>query len=232
MKILYVEDERPIAEAVQQVLRDNKYNVDLAFDGEYGLDCALSGIYDLIILDVMLPGRDGIGVLKALRENGVKVPVLLLTARGQVEDKVKGLDSGADDYLAKPFDTDELLARLRALGRRQAEMRAGGLLRYEDITLNPHTHIVSCARGELALTPKEAQILEILMREKGKSVSKDALITKIWGFDSEAEDNHVEIHISNLRKKLGRIASSVTIYAVRGEGYTLRSTQGDGRHVC
>lgn len=231
MKILYVEDEKPIAEAVEQVLKANKYNVDLAFDGEYGLDCGLSGIYDMIVLDIMLPKMDGIRVLKALRKNGVKTPVLLLTAKGQIEDKVSGLDSGADDYLAKPFHTDELLARLRALWRRQAEYVQEGLLRYDDIVLNPYTHIVSCMQRELQLTPKEAQILELLIREKGTSVSKNAMITKIWGYNSAAEDNHVEIHISNLRKKLGKIKPKLTVHTIRGEGYMLRSTESVSRHV-
>lgn len=231
MKILYVEDEILIAEAIEQVLKDNKYNVDLAFDGEYGLDCGLSGIYDIIILDVMLPKMDGIKVLKELRKNNIKVPILLLTAKGQIEDKIKGLDSGADDYLAKPFHTDELLARLRALGRRQAELIQDGLLRYNDIALNPYTHIISCADYELQLTPKEAQILELLIREKDTSVSKDAIITKIWGYDSEAEDNHVEIHISNLRKKLIKLESDTSINTIRGEGYILRSIKDDKRYV-
>ena len=222
MKILYVEDEKAIAEAVEQVLKDNKYNVDLAFDGEYGLDCGLSNIYDIIILDIMLPKMDGIKVLKELRRSNIKTPILLLTARGQIEDKVQGLDSGADDYLAKPFHMDELLARLRALGRRQAELANDGLMRHGDIALNPYTHIVSCTDRELQLTPKEAQILELLIRNNGISVSKDAIITKIWGFDSEAEDNHVEIHISNLRKKLGQLQSGTLINTIRGEGYILQ----------
>ena len=222
MKILYVEDEKAIAEAVEQVLKDNKYNVDLAFDGEYGLDCGLSNIYDIIILDIMLPKMDGIKVLKELRRSNIKTPILLLTARGQIEDKVQGLDSGADDYLAKPFHMDELLARLRALGRRQAELASDGLMRHGDIALNPYTHIVSCTDQELQLTPKEAQILELLIRNNGISVSKDTIITKIWGFDSEAEDNHVEIHISNLRKKLGQLQSGTLINTIRGEGYILQ----------
>ena len=223
MKILYVEDEKAIAEAVEQVLKDNKYNVDLAFDGEYGLDCGLSNIYDIIILDIMLPKMDGIKVLKELRRSNIKTPILLLTARGQIEDKVQGLDSGADDYLAKPFHMDELLARLRALGRKQAELVSDGLMRHGDIALNPYTHIVSCTDQELQMTPKEAQILELLIRNNGISVSKDTIITKIWGFDSEAEDNHVEIHISNLRKKLGQLQSGTLINTIRGEGYMLKT---------
>lgn len=222
MKVLYVEDERRIAEAIEQILIANKYSVDLAFDGEYGLDCGLSGIYDIIILDIMLPKMDGLTVLRELRKNNIKAPILLLTAKSEIEDKVKGLDSGSDDYLAKPFNTDELLARLRALGRRQAELLPNGLLRHGGVALNPYTHIIAYEGNELQLTPKEAQILELLMREKGTSVSKDAIITKIWGFDSEADDNHVEIHISNLRKKLGRLNSNVIISAIRGEGYILK----------
>lgn len=228
MKILYVEDEKAIAEAVEQVLKENKYNVDLAFDGEYGLDCGLSNIYDIIILDISLPKMDGIKVLKELRKNNIKTPVLFLTAKGQITDKVQGLDSGADDYLAKPFNFDELLARLRALGRRQAELIQDGLLNVGDIVLNPYTHVVSCEYIDVQLTPKEAEILELLIRAKGMSVSKESIIVKLWGFDSEAENSHVEIHVSNLRKKMNQINSKTLINTIRGEGYILKSIK-DGK---
>ena len=221
MKILYVEDEKPIAEAIGQILKGNHYQVDIAFDGEYGLDCALSGIYDMIILDIMLPKMNGLNVLKELRNNHIKAPVLLLTAKGQLENKVEGLDSGADDYLPKPFHTDELLARLRALGRRQAEFVQDEVLRFDEIELNSSTHILSHGKNQLQLTPKEVQILEFLIQRKGTSVSKESIITKIWGYDSEAEDNHVEIHISNLRKKLSKLNARVVIHTIRGEGYRL-----------
>lgn len=223
MKILMVEDEKYIAEAVEQVLKKNHYSVDLAFDGEYGLYCGLSGIYDIIILDIMLPKMDGIDVLKQLREEDIETPVLLLTAKGQTADKVKGLDSGADDYLAKPFDTDELLARLRALGRRKSELSIEGILKFADIELNPHTLILSSDNKESKLTLKESGLLEILILRKNMITSKEMIIEKLWGYDSDAVDNHVENHISLLRKKLCGISSKTLISTVRGAGYILKA---------
>lgn len=223
MKILMVEDEKYIAEAVEQVLKKNHYSVDLAFDGEYGLYCGLSGIYDIIILDIMLPKMNGIDVLKQLREEDIVTPVLLLTAKGQTADKVKGLDSGADDYLAKPFDTDELLARLRALGRRKRELSIEGILKIGDIELNPHTLMLSSDNKESKLTLKESGLLEILILRKNMITSKEMIIEKLWGYDSDAGDNHVENHISLLRKKLCSISSKISISTVRGAGYILRA---------
>jgi len=227
MKILMVEDEKYIAEAVEQVLKKNHYFVDLAFDGEYGLYCGLSDIYDIIILDIMLPKMNGIDVLKQLREENIETPVLLLTAKGQTADKIKGLDSGADDYLAKPFDTDELLARLRALGRRKSELSIEGILKLDDIELNPHTLILSSDNKESKLTLKEAGLLELLIRRKNMITSKEMIIEKLWGYDSDAEDNHVENHISLLRKKLCSISSAVSICTVRGAGYMLKGEKKD-----
>ena len=221
MKILIVEDEIMIAEAVAQVLRKNNYSADIAADGEDGLDCALSGIYDAVILDIMLPKRDGLSVLKLLRESKIPVPVILLTAKSQTEDKVQGLDFGADDYLEKPFQMEELLARLRALSRRKGELAYDGILQYGDITLNPHQLLLSSKDKETKLTPKEAQALELLIANKYITVSKDTMIEKLWGYESDAEDNHVEIHISLLRKKLKQINSTLTIKAIRGLGYIL-----------
>ena len=223
MRVLFVEDEKYIAEAVEQVLKKNNFSVDLAFDGEYGLDCALSGIYDIIILDIMLPKMDGMQILKEIRAQGVKTPVLLLTARGQVEDKVQGLDYGADDYLAKPFHKDELLARLRALSRRGAELIPDGVLRYGKIELNPGTLVVVSGSASVNLTLKEAQILELLIRNHGLTLSKDTIIEKVWGYDSDADDRHVETHISLLRKKLTGLTKEVAIRTIRGAGYTLCS---------
>ena len=222
MRILYVEDEKHIAEAVAQVLKKNNYTADLAHDGEYGLDCALSGIYDIIILDVMLPKMSGLEILKEIRREGITAPVILLTARGETGDKVIGLDSGADDYLAKPFDHEELLARLRALSRRKGELAHDGLLSFGDVTLNPNTLDVTCGAKAYRLTLKESQILELLMTNRGAAVSKNSIIEKLWGFDSEAEDNHVEVYMSFLRKKLQSSDSSVVIKTVRGLGYILK----------
>ncbi len=221
MRILMIEDERFMAEAVESVLKRNNYTVDLAFDGEYGLDAALSGIYDIVILDINLPRRDGLSVLKEMRVAGLSVPVILLTARGETEDKVKGLDLGADDYLAKPFKTDELLARLRALSRRKADFMPHSLLIFGDIELNPHTLMLQTDQTHYKLTLKESQLLELLMNMRGLVVSKNTIIEKLWGYETEAEDNHVEVYVSFLRKKLAAMNSKTTIQTVRGVGYTL-----------
>ncbi len=220
-----VEDEKYMAEAIEQVLKKNNYSVDLAFDGEYGLDCGISGIYDIIILDIMLPKMDGISVLKELRKNGIQTPVILLTAKGETEDKVRGLDSGADDYLAKPFHTEELMARLRALGRRKDELIKDNILQYADIELNLLTLNLNCGRKEFKLTLKECQLLELLIKRKDIIISKDSIIEKLWGYEAYAEDNNVEVYISFLRKKLSNIKSQVSIQTVRGAGYVLKITK-------
>lgn len=225
MRVLMVEDEKYMAEAIEQVLKKNNYSVDLAFDGEYGLDCGLSGIYDIIILDIMLPKIDGIGVLKELRKNGIEIPVILLTAKGETDDKVIGLDSGADDYLAKPFKTEELMARLRALSRRKNELIKDNILQYADIELNPLTLNLNCGSKEFKLTLKECQLLELLIKRKDIIISKDSIIEKLWGYETCAEDNNVEVYISFLRKKLNRIKSQVIIQTVRGAGYVLNTTK-------
>jgi len=222
VRVLLVEDEKYTARAVAETLKKNNYTTDLAFDGEYGLDCARSGIYDFIILDIMLPKKDGLSVLREIRSEGIETPVILLTARGQVEDKVKGLDLGADDYLPKPFHTDELLARLRALNRRKAaDYSNNGELVFGDATLSPNTLTLSCGERKTLLKLKEAQILETLIANKKQILSKDAIIEKVWGYDADAEDNHVETHISRLRKALTGIGSGVEIRTVRGAGYML-----------
>ncbi|GBF75246.1 DNA-binding response regulator [Paenibacillus sp. 598K] len=226
MKILMVEDEKYIAEAIAQVLKQNYYAVDLAYDGEYGLDCALSNMYDIIILDIMLPKKDGLTVLKEMRQNGIKTPTILLTAKGHIEDKVHGLDCGADDYIPKPFHTDELLARLRALGRRPLELNNEGILTFGDIQLNPHTLLLTCRTCDATLTIKEAQLMELLIRRKNTPVSKEHIIEKLWGYDSDAEDNRVEIHVSLLRKKIGQVQSGVSLRTIRGVGYLLQDGKG------
>lgn len=222
MRILLVEDEKYMAQAVEQVLKKNNYTVDLAYDGEYGLDCALSGIYDIIILDIMLPKIDGFDILKNLREERITVPVILLTAKGETSDKVKGLDLGADDYLSKPFRTDELLARLRALGRRKESLNFTNFLTYNDIELNPNTLELFCGKNKFKLTLKESQVLELLISMKEMFVTKSNIIEKIWGFDGEAEDSHVEVYISFLRKKLKALKSNTSIKTSRGLGYSLQ----------
>lgn len=221
MRVLIIEDEAYIARAVAEVLKKNNYLADLAFDGEEGLDYALSDIYDIIILDIMLPKRDGLSILKEVRNQGIETPIILLTARGQLEDKVKGLNLGADDYLAKPFHTDELLARLLALSRRKPKLEVDGTFSVYDLTLAPNTLALTCNGNSILLTLKEAQLLELLIRNKNQVVSKDTFIEKVWGYDTNAEDNHVETHISLLRKKLAKTSSAAVIRTIRGLGYTL-----------
>jgi DNA-binding response OmpR family regulator len=222
-----IEDEKYIVRAVAEVLKKSHYTVDPAYDGEYGLECAMAEIYDAVILDIMLPKRDGLSVLREMRKQGIVTPVLLLTARGEVEDRVQGLNLGADDYLAKPFHTDELLARLRAICRRKGREDYDGLISFADVKLSPHTLMLIYDGGEVKLTLKETQILEIFMNNVNRIVTKDAIIEKVWGYDADVEDNHVESHISLLRKKMSGAGVAARIRTIRGAGYTLISG-GDG----
>ncbi|MGN1115501.1 MAG: response regulator transcription factor [Candidatus Ornithomonoglobus sp.] len=221
MRILVVEDEIRLCEALVQLLKKQNYTVDSDNDGEAGLDDALSGIYDVIILDIMLPKLEGLSVLREIRRQNINVPVILLTAKGEIPDKVKGLDSGADDYLTKPFNTEELLARVRALGRRRGEIVEADALVCDDITLDTQTLKLTCGVSEITLTRKESELLEYLILHKDIISSKEQIIEKLWGFNSEAEANHVEVYVSFLRKKLRRVHSVVQIKAVRGIGYKL-----------
>lgn len=221
MRILLVEDEVYLSEALTQILRKNNYTVDVASEGDAGLDNALSNIYDLIILDIMLPKMDGISILKNIRKKGISTPVILLTAKGEISDKVIGLDSGADDYLPKPFSTEELLARIRALSRRKGEVLTDNSLRYGDIELNLSTLKLSKESKEVKLILKESELLELLISRKNIATSKELIIEKLWGFDSEAEHNHVEVYVSFLRKKLVFLNSKISINTVRGVGYIL-----------
>ena len=230
MRILYVEDNKRLAKAVAQVLKKNNYSTDLCLDGEAGLYAALTGLYDIIILDIMLPKRDGINVLQELRQKGIETPVILLTAKGDLEDKVKGLDSGADDYLPKPFEAEELLARLRALGRRKGLLLSDDLLHFGDIELNPHTLTLFGKESSFRLTLKESQLLELLILNKNTLTSSNQIIEKLWGYETEVEDSHVRVHMAFLRKKLSLLSSEVKIQTVREVGYMLTNKKG-GNHV-
>ena len=220
MKILLVDDERQLTDALSVLLKQNNYSVDCAYDGEEGLDLALSDIYDVIVLDIMMPKLNGIEVLKRLRQNNVSSPVLMLSAKSELDDKILGLNLGADDYMTKPFSTKELLARIKALLRRKSVF-TGDSLTFGDITLDRDTIKLICGAHSITLGKKEFQILEMLMLNKGKSVDKEKLIEKIWGYDSEAEYNNIEVYISFIRKKLAAIGSVSEIKAIRGLGYTL-----------
>lgn len=221
MRILLIEDEVHLAEAVAQILKKNHYTVDMVHDGESGLDYALSGIYDLILLDIMLPKLNGYEVLTELREEKILTPVLMLTAKSEISDRVKGLDRGADDYLPKPFATEELLARMRALLRRRGELHLTNDLSYGDISLSTSSLVLTCGAMEIKLTLRESELMEYLITRKGLIASKEMIIEKLWGFDSEAEHNNVEVYISFLRKKLSYLKSNVTIVTTRGVGYAL-----------
>lgn len=221
MRILIVEDEKHLAEAVAQILKRQNYTVDVVHNGEDGLDYGLSGIYDLIVLDIMLPKMNGIDILKNLRKEGIITPVILLTAKGDISDRVIGLDSGADDYLPKPFATEELLARIRALSRRKADIQMEDNLSFGDVKLNPSTLMLSREEQQIKLTLRESELMEYLMIRKGLITSKELIIEKLWGYDSEAEHNNVEVYISFLRKKLQFLKSNVVVTTTRGVGYSL-----------
>jgi DNA-binding response OmpR family regulator len=221
MRLLLIEDEIHLAEAISQILKKNNYTVDMVHDGEAGYDYGMSQIYDMILLDIMLPKMNGIEVLKALRKAGVTIPILMLTAKGEIGDRVTGLDSGADDYLPKPFATEELLARIRALLRRKGDIQTSIEMAIGDITLNPSTLILAKDSQAIKLTLKESELLEYLILRKGLIASKELIIDKLWGYDSEAEHNNVEVYISFLRKKLSFLKSNVSITTTRGVGYAL-----------
>ena len=225
MKILVVEDELRLAEALSQIMQEQKYQVDVANDGNDGLNYALYGDYDVIVLDVMLPGKDGFEVVRALRAAKVQTPVIMLTARDDVRDKIRGLDKGADDYMTKPFVPEELLARIRALSRRQGEVLLEEIS-MEDLTLSLSTNDLLCGAKSIHLAFKEFEIMKILLSNQKTIVSKEMLISKVWGDDSDAEDNNVEAYISFLRKKLSFLGSRVQISTIRKVGYRLESGNG------
>lgn len=220
MKLLVVEDEVALAEALSEILKRNKYVVDTVYDGEDGLAYGLTDIYDCIILDIMLPKMNGIDVLKTLRKRHISTPVLLLTAKSDTEDKINGLDSGADDYLTKPFVTGELLARVRSLTRRKGEVVTDEFT-FGDIALNKSTFSLSREGQFVKLSLKEYQIMELLIANPKQLIPKERFIEKIWGYESDVEYNNVEVYISFLRKKLGAVGSAVTIKTARGIGYYL-----------
>lgn len=226
MQVLIVEDDIRLAQALGQILEENHYQVDLVHDGNQGLAYAESGSYDVIISDVMLPRKSGLEVVAELRRANVATPVLMLTARTTVQDKITGLDSGADDYMTKPFSPAELLAHLRALTRRQGQV-VFEKIDFGDISLNLESHDLSCGSKAINLSYKEFSIANILISSKGQIVSKDMLISKVWGVESSAVDNNVEAYISFLRKKLKFLGSNTQIETVRKVGYRLESSSND-----
>lgn len=222
MKLLYAEDERSLSEAVVDILTYHKYIVDAVYNGEDAYDYAISGEYDGIILDIMMPKRDGIDVLSALRKKGCKTPILLLTAKTQVDDRIRGLDAGADDYLPKPFDMGELLARVRAMLRRREEFHPD-LLTVGDLTLNIQSGTLSCDGTEFVLPKQEYRLMEQLMINHNIFLSTEDLLVKAWGYDTETDTNSVWLYISYLRKRLSAMNSTVEIVSKRNIGYRLET---------
>lgn len=221
MRILLVEDEEGMSQALVEIFKKNKIGVDAVLNGIDGLKYAESEGYDAIILDIMLPGIDGITILKKLREVKNNVPVLLLTARDEVSDKVAGLDAGADDYLTKPFSTDELLARVRALTRRKGEIKDDSIT-FGDLTLSKKNCELQSSEGKaIKLSLKEFQILDLLFENPHQIITKEQIINKIWGNDSNAEYNNVEVYISFIRNKIENLKVTVRIRTARGIGYSL-----------
>ncbi len=224
MRLLIAEDEADLAEALGAFFEKNHFSVDIVHDGRAACDYAEAGAYDAMVLDVMMPYMDGFAVLRTLRERGDKTPILMLTARGETRDRVAGLDLGADDYLPKPFDPDELLARVRALLRRSDTYRPS-VLSFGDLSLDPATGELSCGTKRVRLSGREFQLMELFLRSPGMLFSAERLMEKIWGWDSEAEISVVWVNISNLRKKLKAIGSTVQISASRGLGYLLEAAK-------
>lgn len=220
MNILVVEDERNLADAIVQILSDAGYNAEAVYNGKDGLMSATSSMYDLCVLDVMLPGVDGFEIVHEMRRQGISTPVLMLTARTSTGDKVEGLDAGADDYMTKPFESEELLARIRALLRRKGDVVIDEIT-FADIKLDLTTHDLFCGDKSVHLSGKEFEVMEMLMSTSARIVSKQDLLTRIWGLDGEASENSVEAYISFLRKKLQHVGSKVQITTLRMLGYRL-----------
>lgn len=220
MRLLLAEDEKALSKALATILERNKYSVDTAYDGQEALEYLDAGNYDGVILDIMMPKVDGITVLREIRKKGNLIPVLLLTAKSEVDDKVLGLDAGANDYLTKPFNARELLARIRAMTRTQTA-QADSRLKIGNVTLDRATYELSTPSGSYRLANKEFQMMEMLMANPKNLISSERFMEKIWGYDSEAEINVVWVYISYLRKKLSALHANIQIKAMRNAGYTL-----------
>ncbi|MET3643515.1 response regulator transcription factor [Streptococcus gallinaceus] len=224
MKILVVEDERSIAEALKAILEREGYQVSLAFDGESGLDEIISAVYDLVLLDLMLPKLDGLSVLRKARALDIDVPVICLTARSQLDDKVTGLDQGANDYITKPFEVDELLARVRVQVRQSVNQQAN-LLSMGNLTLKTDSRELMSSEGKMTLSNKEFLLMEIFFHHPNQVLSKEQLITKVWGPMDDSEYNQLEVFMTFIRKKLRFLKANVEIKATRGLGYSMKEAE-------
>lgn len=219
MRILFIEDEKKITDALKELCRIQNIDCDVANDGEEGLLFALNPIYDVIVLDIMLPGKNGLEILKEVRDHDITTPILLLTAKGTVDDKVKGLDLGADDYLVKPFSAKELFARIRALSRRPDNEIKGECIDFEDVSFNTKKNTLITKSNEYKLSVKESKILEMLIKRPNQVFTREQILDRVWGFDKEVNENNIEIYVHNLRKKLAD--TDVKIDTIRGVGYTM-----------
>ena len=224
MRILLAEDERSLSKALKAILTKSNYSVDCVFDGEEAVSYAMASEYDLVIMDIMMPKQDGISALKEIRSKGNSVPVLMLTAKAEIDDKVEGLDSGANDYLTKPFATKELLARIRVLTR-QPQSAGDNILKFGNLTLDRGSFELSSPKGKYRLAGKEFQMMEMLMMNPGILISTEKFMDKIWGIDSEADISTAWTYIAYLRKKLTALEADVQIKAVRNSGYTLEAVK-------
>lgn len=222
MRLLIAEDEQDLAEALGIFFEKNQFTVDVVYDGQSAYDYALTGNYDAIILDVMMPKMNGFDVLQRIRENGIQIPVMMLTAKAEKDDRITGFNSGADDYLPKPFEPDELICRVRAMLRRGGEYHAT-VLSFGDVQLDCGSNQLICGKKPVSLSSREFQVMELFLRNPQVVFSADRIMERVWGWDSDAEINVVWVHISNLRKKLKSIGSKVNIRANRGLGYLLEA---------
>lgn len=221
MRILIIEDDEVLANAMAEVLENEKFEVNIETEGEKGQDEALTNIYDLMILDVMLPGKNGFDILKTLKKEKIKAPIIIVTAKYEIEDKLNGLENGADDYITKPFHIKELLARVKLSIRRKNDIEDTNLLKFEDLMLDKDSGILSCDEKNIQISGKELNLMEFLLINRNKTIDRETIANKIWGFDSDSDYNNVEVYISFLRKKLKLLKTIVKINTVRGLGYKL-----------
>ena len=221
MNILIIEDEYSLADAVAETLKNEKFNVTIKINGEDGEDEALTENYDLILLDVMLPKKNGFDILRYLRQERIKTPIIMLTAKTEIDDKLNGLEHGADDYITKPFSMRELMARIKAVLKRTNNIDNTDILEFEDLILDLKNAKLKCKNNEIQISGKELELLEQLLLNKNQILSRDNLLERIWGYDSDVEYNNVEVYITFIRRKLKLIESKVNIKAVRGIGYKL-----------
>lgn len=221
MKILIIEDEYSLADAISETLKKQNFITNIITDGEEGEDEALTGVYDLILLDIMIPNKNGFKILEDLQKERIETPVIILTAKSEIYDKLNGLENGADDYITKPFHMKELVARVKVVLKRKNDVKDLSIMKYEDLSLNLMNGKISCKNNEMTINGKELKLLEILMINKKQTVNRETLANKIWGYNSDTEYNNVEVYISFLRKKLKLLKSRVEIKTVRGIGYIL-----------